>query len=191
MKSSIGIASLALLVGFGIGSTMTGPALAEETASTVSAPQGDLLKVCIDKKTGTIRASSKCKTSERAYALGGPGPRGPQGEQGEQGETGMQGLQGVKGNTGSQGAQGLQGLQGLQGIQGERGFTGLTGPTGSVSGLRTQDIDFLSASSFGCPGFGTSKTVVTDVRLSTFLSTTTITPTTTRLFGCSLSVYTR
>jgi hypothetical protein len=49
----------------------------------------------------------------------------------------------------------------------------------------------LSGSSFGCPGYGTSKTVVTDVRLSTFLSSTTLTPTTTRLNGCTLTVYTR
>lgn len=188
MKSSIGIASFALVVGFGIGSTTTGPAIAEETAVATSAPQGDVLKVCIDKKTGAIRAASKCKTTEKSHVLGGPGPQGVQGIQGEKGDTGAQGIQGVKGDIGSQG---IQGIQGERGLQGDRGFTGLTGATGSVSGLRTQDIDFLSGSSWGCPGYGTSKTVVTDVRLSTFFSSTTISPTTTRLNGCSLTVYTR
>ena len=188
MKSSIGIASLALVVGFGIGSTATGTAIAEETSVATSIPQGDLLKVCIDKKTGAIRAASKCKPTERAYVLGGPGPQGIQGIQGAKGDTGDQGIQGVKGDTGPQG---IQGIQGERGLQGERGFTGATGATGSVSGLSTQTIDFLSASSYGCPGYGSSKTVLTDVTLSTFMGTARIYPTTTRLNGCSMTVLTR
>ena len=188
MKSSIGIASLALVVGFGIGSATTGPAIAEETTVATTIPQGDLLKVCIDKKTGAIRAASKCKPTERAYVLGGPGPQGIQGIQGAKGDTGDQGIQGVKGDTGPQG---IQGIQGERGLQGERGFTGATGATGSVSGLSTQTIDFLSASSYGCPGYGSSKTVLTDVTLSTFMGTARIYPTTTRLNGCSMTVLTR
>ena len=189
MKSSIGIAVLSLVIGIGIGTSVNGPAQAEETVTVPAAPQGDLLKVCIDKKTGVMRAVSKCKSTERPYVLGGPGPKGAQGEKGEVGANGPQGIQGPKGD---QGIQGVQGLTGERGVQGPQGFTGATGATGSVSGLRTQSIDFLSGSSFGCPGYGTSKTVVTDVRVSTsWNGNTTITPSTTRLYGCSLTVYTR
>ena len=192
MKSSFGIAVLSLVIGIGIGTSVNGPARAEETATVSAAPQGDLLKVCIDKKTGVMRAASKCKPTERLYVLGGPGPKGAQGEKGDVGATGPQGIQGLKGD---QGIQGIQGLVGERGVQGQQGFTGATGATGSVSGLRTENIDFLSGSSFGCPGYGTSKTVVTDVSISTstFLGQTRVTPSTntTRLYGCSLTVYTR
>ena len=189
MKTSIGITALALVIGFGIGSSSVGLANAEETPTVATAPQGDLLKVCIDKKTGAMRAASKCKPTERLYVLGGPGPKGAQGDKGDLGAPGPQGIQGLKGD---QGIQGIQGLVGERGVQGQQGFTGATGATGSVSGLRTESIDFLSGSSFGCPGYGTSKTVVTDVRVSTSWSgNTTITPSTTRLYGCSLTVYTK
>jgi hypothetical protein len=188
MKSKLAIVVLSLLVGFGIGSVTTGTATAEEVVTPEPVPQGDLLKVCIDKKTGVIRASGKCKTTEKSYSLGGPGPQGPQGEKGDTGAIGPQGIQGVKGDMGLQGLKGIQGDRGLQGPQGVQGFTG---PTGAVTGLRTENIDFLSGSAFGCPGFGTSKTVVTDVRLSTFLNSTSLYPTTTRLYGCSATVYVR
>ena len=112
--------------------------------------------------------------TERSTTLGGSGPRGEKGDKGDTGATG------------------LQGLQGTPGTNGIDGRTGATGATGSVSGLYTRSIDFLSASSFGCPGFGTSKTVVTDVSTYTnFSGRTTITPYTTTLYGCSLTVYTR
>ena len=146
MTSSFGIAALSLLIGIGIGTSVNGPAQAEETTTVSTAPQGDLLKVCIDKKTGAMRAASKCKPTERLYVLGGPGPRGPQGEQGEVGVTGSQGIQGVKGDTGTQGIQGVKGDQGLQGAQ---GFTGATGATGSVSGLRTKSIQVWTKDIFG------------------------------------------
>ena len=191
MNRKTGIIAIgSLLIGFVIGASSLGSASAEETATATAAPQGDLLKVCIDKKSGTIRASGNCKSTERAYVLGGPGPRGPQGLQGQ---TGLTGPQGPKGDTGSQGEQGIQGVKGDQGLQGLQGFTGATGATGSVSGLRVTSIDFLSASSYGCPGYGTGKTVVTDVSVytSSFSGKTTITPTTSKLYGCSLSVYTK
>jgi len=189
MKSSIGIATLALLVGIGLGSSVNGPAQAEETTTVLAIPQGDLLKVCIDKKTGAVRASSKCKAAEKPYVLGGPGPQGIQGEKGDLGTTGQQGIQGVKGD---QGVQGIQGFVGERGLQGPQGYTGATGATGSISGLRAQSIDFLSASSYSCPGYGTSKTVVTDVSVYTSYSgKTTITPYTTKLYGCSLTVFAR
>lgn len=183
MKSSIGIVSFSLIVGFGIGSTTTGPAIAEETALATSAPQGDLLKVCIDKKTGAIRAASKCKTSERAYVLGGPGPQGVQGIKGEKGDTGAQGIQGAKGEIGERG---IQGIQGERGLQGDRGFTGLTGATGTVSGLSTRRIDFLSGPYSLCNGLGTSASVVGGVSVS-YGGSLSVSKTT--LQGCSLNVY--
>jgi hypothetical protein len=189
MNRNTGIIAIgSLLIGFVIGTSSLGSANAEETATATAAPQGDLLKVCIDKKGGAMRASSSCKSSERAYVLGGPGPRGPQGVKGDIGATGLQGIQGLKGDTG---ATGPQGLQGLQGIQGERGFVGATGATGSVSGLRTQSISFLTSGYTGCPGYGSGATVVTNVTLSysTLLSSLRLNPTTTTLRGCSLTVY--
>ena len=189
MRKQTLIASvLSLAVGFGIGVHSLGTAQAEETVTSTTAPQGDLLKVCIDNKTGIIRASNKCKSGERAYVLGGPGPRGPQGIQGE---TGATGAQGPKGETGPKGDQGIQGVKGDQGIQGERGFTGPTGATGSVSGLRTQSINFLNGGSFsGCPGsfLGASATVVGSIYSSSI--TGKITATNTTLQGCYLQVYT-
>ena len=54
--------------------------------------QGEVLNVCINKKTGVIRASSKCDAkAERKTVLGGVGPRGEVGPQGEQGVIGPQG----------------------------------------------------------------------------------------------------
>ncbi|MFM7492182.1 MAG: hypothetical protein ACKO20_06810, partial [Actinomycetota bacterium] len=87
--------SIALLAGIMIGSLGFGNAIAEETtttttttATTEAVPQGDLLSVCIDKKSGAMRASKSCKKTERSYVLGGPGPEGPKGEVGPQGPKG-------------------------------------------------------------------------------------------------------
>ena len=167
--------SIALFAGILIGSLGIGIATADETPTpTPTVVQGEVISVCIDKKTGVIRASTSCKKTERATVLGGAG------------------AQGAKGDKGDVGATGATGAQGLPGINGLNGATGATGATGSISGLYTRSIDFLSASSFGCPGFGTSKTVVTDVSTYTnFSGRTTITPYTTTLYGCSLTVYTR
>jgi hypothetical protein len=189
MKSSFGIATFSLLIGIAIGTSVNGPAQAEETATVASAPQGDLLKVCIDKKTGLMRAANKCKPTERLYVLGGPGPRGPQGEKGDVGVTGPQGIQGLKGD---QGVQGIQGSTGERGLQGPQGFTGATGATGSVSGLRSQRLEFLTGGYSGCPGYGSSVRVVTNVTLSysSILSSYRLTPTMDTLNGCSVTVFT-
>lgn len=109
---------LILIFSFGVvvGSLGLGIAAADETPSPVTTstePQGEILSVCIDKKTGVIRAASSCKKTERATTLGGVGPKGAKGDKGEIGATGAQGI---------------------------RGLTGLTGATGSISGLRTQSI---------------------------------------------------
>lgn len=177
-----------LIVGFIFGSGLT-PLHAEDPV-----PTGEILSVCINKKTGAIRVANKCTTAERKTVLGGVGARGEKGDKGDTGATGLTGETGVTGATGAmgpQGPQGERGLTGATGAQGPQGFTGATGATGSVSGLRSTNIDFLSASSFGCPGYGTSKTVLTDIRLSTFGSSTSLIPSTTRLYGCSATVYTR
>jgi hypothetical protein len=183
-----------LVVGFIFGSGLT-PLHAEDPV-----PTGEILNVCINKKSGALRVANKCTTAERKTVLGGVGARGEKGDKGDTGATGLtgetgavgpQGVQGPAGTNGLNGAQGERGLTGATGAQGPQGFTGATGATGSVSGLRSTNIDFLSASSFGCPGYGTSKTVLTDIRLSTFGSTTSLIPSTTRLYGCSATVYTR
>ena len=131
---------VALVIGILIG------ALAIQPVSAEPASQGEVLKVCIAKKTGVIRVANKCITGERATVLGAVGP---QGEKGIQGEVGATGPQGPAGPQGPKGDQGPQGLQGIQGIQGERGFTGATGPAGSVTGLRTQTIREWSQDFFG------------------------------------------
>ena len=187
---------LTLLIGFALGVTGTLPSNAEDPVPVVS---GEILKVCINLKTGVIRVSSKCDTkTERKTVLGGTGAQGAKGDKGDTGETGATGATGSVGLTGAQGATGATGLTGAQGAtgatgaQGLQGYTGATGATGSLSGLRTQTIEFLSASWFGCPGFGTSQSVVTDISVytSSFTGRTTITPSKTTLEGCSLRVYT-
>jgi hypothetical protein len=140
---------IALIVGWLLGTSGVIASKAEEVTPT-PVVQGEILNVCINKKTGVIRASSKCDTkAERKTVLGGVGPRGevgPQGEKGDQGATGAQGIQGLKGD---QGAQGIQGLTGERGAQGPQGFTGATGATGSVSGLRTKSIQVWQKDIFG------------------------------------------
>ncbi len=190
--------ALALVIGWGLGSTNLNVANAEDPI------QGEVLKICIDKKSGVIRAAAKCTKNERATVLGGIGPKGEKGDQGEQGIPGKDGVNGKDGATGPQGAQGIQGpqgergaqgVQGLQGPQGERGFTGATGATGTITGLRTTNISFLTNDWLGCgSGFSiSSQSVVTDVTTYTsfFDKTTTITPRKTSLPSCSLTVYTR
>jgi hypothetical protein len=170
--------AIALFAGILIGSIGLRSATANETPSptpsAVAVPQGEVISICIDKKTGIMRAASTCKKTERSTTLGGSGPRGEKGDKGDTGATG------------------LQGFQGTPGTNGIDGRTGATGATGSISGFRSESIDFLSGSYFGCPGFGTSKTVVTDVSVYTnFSGRTTISPTTTRLNGCSITVLVR
>jgi len=142
---------LAGLVGSVIGVSANTASVAEEVA------QGEVLTVCINKKTGAIKVANKCSKEERKTTLGGVGPQGPQGEKGDKGDTGAVGATGAtgpQGATGATGANGLTGATGAQGPQGERGFTGATGATGYVSGLRTQSIEVWSRDIFGsCSSF--------------------------------------
>ena len=163
-KREIAVALLAGFVGSVIGISVNTASVAEEVA------QGEVLTVCINKKTGAIKVANKCSKEERKTTLGGVGPQGVQGEKGDVGAVGPVGPQGPKGDIGPLGEQGIQGVQGPlgpqgpkgdigsqgiqgpvgpQGRQGDRGFTGATGATGYVSGLRTQSIEVWSRDIFG------------------------------------------
>ena len=132
-----------LIVGFIFGSGLT-PLHAEDPV-----PAGEILNVCINKKTGVLRVANKCTTAERKTVLGGVGARGEKGDKGDTGATGLtgetgavgpQGAQGPAGTNGVNGAQGERGLTGATGPQGPQGYTGATGATGSVASLRTRSI---------------------------------------------------
>lgn len=154
-KRELVVGLLAGFVGSVIGMSVNTASVAEEVA------QGEVLTVCINKKTGAIKVAKKCSKEERKTTLGGVGPQGLQGDQGDVGAVGPDGPQGPKGDIGPLGEQGIQGVQGpvglqgpkgdigsqgiqgpigLQGRQGDRGLTGLTGATGQVTGLRTRSI---------------------------------------------------
>ncbi len=106
--------SASLIIGLIIGSFGFGSASAEESPAPIQ--QGQVLNVCVDKKTYAMRAVKRCKATERAVVLGGPGPQGIQGETGAQGETG------------------------------ETGYTGATGAAGSIGSLKTKYIRVLHRS---------------------------------------------
>ena len=163
-KRELVVGLLAGFVGSVIGMSVNTASVAEEVA------QGEVLTVCINKKTGAIKVANKCSKEERKTTLGGVGPQGVQGEKGDVGAVGPVGPQGPKGDIGPLGEQGIQGVQGPlgpqgpkgdigsqgiqgpvgpQGRQGDRGFTGATGATGYVSGLRTQSIEVWSRDIFG------------------------------------------
>jgi len=109
--------SLTLLVGWTIGSTWSGPVVAADSAT------GEIIKVCIDTKTGVIKAATKCSKTERATILGGVGPKG------DKGDVGAQGLQGING---------INGQPGLQGIKGD------IGPKGQIPQLNMRTIFYYS-----------------------------------------------
>jgi hypothetical protein len=126
---------LSLCLGVFIGTGLVQASVAEEVV------QGEVIKVCINNKTGAMRASGKCVKGERSTVLGGVGPRGAQGLQGI---PGPQGAQGPKGDAGPKGDTGAQGIQGIQGNQGERGLIGLTGPAGTISGINRKTLVYYS-----------------------------------------------
>jgi hypothetical protein len=186
-KRELVVALLAGFVGSVIGISVNTASVAEEVT------QGEVLNVCINKKTGAIKVAKKCSKEERKTTLGGVGPQGVQGEKGDIGEIGPVGAQGPKGDIGPKGEQGFQGIQGpvglqgpkgdiglqgiqgpigVQGRQGDRGFIGATGPTGFVSGLRTQSIEVWSRDIFGsCSSFFGFSALSANTSLSQFGST--------------------
>jgi hypothetical protein len=186
---------LSLIIGILLGTLGFSPVSADSPSPspTGTVAVGEVLKVCIDLKSGVIRASAKCSKTERATTLGGVGPKGDTGIQGPKGaigDTGPQGAQGLKGDTGPQGQQGLQGLTGAQGPQ---GFTGATGATGTVSGLKQQTLHFLRQPYDYGAGFCIgSYSVVTGISsyLNSFTKVTTVSPTTGYLDACTLTVFT-
>jgi len=179
-----------LVIGFLFGFGIT-PLHAEDP---VAVP-GEILKVCINTKTGAIRVANKCTTAERKTILGGVGAKGDKGDTGEKGitgDTGTTGAVGLQGAVGPQGVQGDRGAIGSTGAQGAQGFTGATGATGSVSGLRTQTIRFLRepysiGGGFCFGGFS----VVTGVSsyYDSWNKTTSVTSTKSSIDSCSMTVY--
>ena len=134
-----------LVIGFVLGINGTSPSSAETTVA-----QGEILKVCINLKTGAIRVSAKCDTkTERKTVLGGVGAQGPTGEKGDSGAVGPTGPTGPQGERGLAGPQGERGLTGLTGAQGAQGYTGATGATGSISSLRTKSLAVWTPDVFG------------------------------------------
>jgi hypothetical protein len=167
-----------LIIGFVFGSGVT-PLHAENPVLT-----GEILNVCINKKTGALRVANKCTTAERKTVLGGVGARGEKGDKGdtgatgstgETGATGAQGPAGVNGTNGAPGERGLQGERGLTGAtgaQGPQGFTGATGATGSIASLRTRTIQEWSKDVFGsCSSFLGISMLSSNTSLSQFSNT--------------------
>ena len=119
-----------LILGLTIGAIGFSPVSADDPSTAPSAvvPVGEILKVCIDLKTGIIRAATKCAKNERATVLGGVGPKGPVGPQGPQGSVGPQGA------------------------------TGPVGPQGTVFGLHQVSVTTYIPSTIGgfCSSFGYS-----------------------------------
>ena len=142
-KRELVVGLLAGFVGSVVGLSANTASVAEDVA------QGEVLSVCINKKTGAIKAATKCAKDERKTVLGGVGPQGVQGEKGDKGDVGPVGPQGQQGERGLVGPQGERGLTGATGAQGPQGFTGATGATGSLSGLRRTNITFLT-NDYGC-----------------------------------------
>lgn len=173
-----------LIVGFIFGSGLT-PLHAEDPA-----PTGEILSVCINKKTGALRVANKCTTTERKTVLGGVGAKGEKGEKGDTGATGMTGETGAMGPIGATGPQGPQGERGLTGATGAQGPQGFTGATGSVASLRTRSITVWeqSFSSFCGSLFGFSA-LNGNTSLSTFGSTISLNKSCSTLTSSNVTVY--
>lgn len=190
-KREFVVGLLAGFVGSMVGLSANTASVAEEAA------QGEVLSVCINKKSGAIKAATKCAKDERKTVLGGVGPQGVQGEKGDKGDVGPAGPQGLQGERGPVGPQGERGLIGATGAT---GLTGPQGPQGTVTGLRQVRLEYYtdSYSSFlGC-GFSTLSevTYVGSARLSTSYNFNTrsyevtgLNTSTGKLYPCSRTVY--
>lgn len=185
-KSIVAIV-ISAITGFVIGSAGITSGYADSSTSIAQTGVGEILKVCIDSKSGAIRAASKCSKLERATTLGGVGPKGdvgPQGPQGAVGPVGPQGLQGMKGDVGPQGLKGEQGLTGAQGPM------GMTGATGSISSLRTRIITMWDQS-FGsfCSSFGGFSVLNSNTSISSFSGSVSLNKSCSTLTPSSITVY--
>jgi hypothetical protein len=184
-----------LVIGFMLGSGMS-PLHAEDPVV------GEVLTVCINKKTGALRVANKCTTAERKTVLGGVGARGEKGEKGDTGATGLTGetgatgaqgpagTNGVNGAPGERGPQGERGLTGATGAQGPQGFTGATGAQGSLSSLRTRSITVWEQS-FGsfCSSFLGFTALNGNTSLSTFGNTISLNKSCSTLTSSNVTVY--
>lgn len=177
-----------LVVGFVFGSGLT-PLHAEDPV-----PAGEILTVCINKKTGALRVANKCTTAERKTVLGGVGARGEKGDKGDTGATGLTGETGAvgpQGATGAQGPQGERGLTGATGLQGPQGFTGATGATGSIGSLRTKSISFLQSGGFSgfCSSFGGTSFLNGNTSISVFGGSVSLNKSCSNLLESNVTVY--
>jgi hypothetical protein len=184
-----------LVIGFLLGAGITPLNAVDPVAST-----GEILKVCINTKTGALRVANKCTSAERKTVLGGVGAKGDKGDVGEKGatgdtgavgETGAQGPAGTNGINGATGATGLQGEKGATGAQGPQGFTGSTGATGSVASLRTRSISFLQPGGFGgfCSSFGGTSYLNGNTSISVFGGSVTLNKSCSNLLESNITVY--
>jgi hypothetical protein len=187
-----------LVIGFLLGVGITPLNAVDPVAST-----GEILKVCINTKTGALRAANKCTSAERKTVLGGVGAKGDKGDVGEKGatgdtgavgETGTQGpagTNGINGATGATGLQGEKGAPGTTGAQGPQGFTGSTGATGSVASLRTRSISILQAGGFGgfCSSYGGTSYLNGNTSISVFGGSVTLNKSCSNLLESNITVY--
>ena len=194
LKSVAGLVA-ALVCGWLIGISGITTSVADDTSPAIAPPaQGEILKVCINTKTGLIRVSNKCDVKlERKTVLGGVGAQGIKGDKGDTGntgETGATGAQGQQGLTGATGAQGQQGFTGATGAQGQQGFTGATGATGVVTGLRTKSITVWEQSygSF-CGGYSGFSALNGNTSLSSYGSSISLNKSCSTLSSSTVTVY--
>jgi hypothetical protein len=186
-----------LVIGFLLGAGITPLNAVDPVAST-----GEILKVCINTKTGAIRVASKCTSAERKTVLGGVGATGEKGDTGATGEKGDTGATGEKGDTGAQGpagtngingatgATGPQGEKGTTGAQGPQGFTGATGATGSLASLRTKSITVWEQSYISsCGGYSGFTVLNANTSLSTFLGSLSLNKSCSTLYPSNVTVY--
>jgi hypothetical protein len=180
----IGVLVIGLLLGSGIS-----PLNAADPVLTT----GEILKVCINTKTGAIRVASKCTSAERKTVLGGVGATGEKGDTGatgEKGDTGAQGPAGTNGINGATGATGPQGEKGTTGAQGPQGFTGATGATGSLASLRTKSITVWEQSYISsCGGYSGFTVLNSNTSLSTFLGSLSLNKSCSTLYPSNVTVY--
>ena len=154
-------ALITLAFGFFLGTSTFGTSTAADSTPLSTSVQGDSLKVCVDKKTGAIRAVISCKATEKKFMLGGPGPQGEKGDKGEIGPQGTIGLQGVP---------------------------GVKGADGKSAELKLKTISFLASST--CAGVLDGYEIPVVNRIDEYITTRTYARSWNgTLRGCSVSVY--
>ena len=114
-------------------------AVSAGAASTTPSASSDLIRGCLNERTGQLTVRARCGRGETRLTWNRTGPAGPQGEPGPQGVPGPAGVdgapgpQGDVGPVGATGARGAAGPAGPQGDPGPQGQTGARGPAGSFN----------------------------------------------------------